>query len=84
MQGWSLLKKGKEADKVGRKHKYNLSKYGSMVTMATPTGVWPTMPQEDSTDPAYVVWTEHAERVYLEGPTEEQHNSIWVLVQGKQ
>jgi ribonuclease HI len=81
MKGWSLLKKGKEADKVGRKHKYNLSKYGPMV-MATPTGVWPTMPQEDSTDPAYAVWTERAEKVYLEGPVDKQHISIWI--KGKQ
>jgi ribonuclease HI len=81
MKGWSLLKKGKEADKVGRKHKYNLSKYGSMVT-ATSTGVWPTMPQEDSTDPAYVVWTSCAKKVYLEDPVDEKHNSIWV--KGKQ
>ena len=81
MKGWLLLKKRKEADKVGRKHKYNLSKYGPMV-ISTPTGVWPTMPQEDSTDPAYVVFTDSAEKVFLKGPVDKQHISIWV--KGKQ
>jgi hypothetical protein len=81
MKGWSLLKKEKEAGKVGRKHKYNLSKYGPMVG-ATPAGAWPNMPQEDSTDPAYVLWTDVGKKVYLEGPVDKQHSSIWI--KGKQ
>lgn len=81
IQGWKILRKEKEADKLARKHKYNLSMYGSMVS-PTPIGEWPTMTQDDSTDPAYLVWTERAERMYLEGLVEEQHNSIWV--KGKQ
>lgn len=80
-QGWTMLRKDKEADKLARKHKFNLSKYSEMIR-PIPTAVWPTMTQDDSTDPAYEIWTERAAKVYLEGSEEEQHKSIWV--NGKQ
>lgn len=80
-QGWTMLRKDKEADKLARKHKFNLNKYGDMIR-TTPTGNWPTMPQDDSTDPAYVLWTERAANVYFVGLEEQQHKPVWV--KGKQ
>jgi ribonuclease HI len=77
MKGWTLRRNEKEADKISRKHKFNLSKYGTMVT-PTPVGVWPTMPQENSKDPAYLVWSARAEKMILQGPGDEQHDAIWV------
>jgi ribonuclease HI len=77
MKGWTLRRNEKEAGKISRKHKFNLNQYGNMVT-PTPVGVWPTMLQESSKVPAYVVWSERAEKMFLHGPSDEQHNAIWV------